>query len=789
MRTLFFRQRARALPSFITLLLGLVFLGGISPLAAEIAQPIIVTTVADSGPGSLRQAILDANLNPGADTIVFDIPGSGVQTINLLSELPSLTDDAGVSIDGFTQPGASPNTLPKADHAVRLIEIKGDFLTVLTATSNHNTLRGLAITGNAVTGIRLSGASSSRIVGNLISAAFGQGVEISSGSTDNLVGGTVAEDRNVISGNGSFGVYITDAGTSRNVVQGNLIGTMPNGSAPLANIHGVVIGGGAGGNTLGGTAPGAGNVISGNTGTGIAIEGAGTVDNVVQGNLIGINAAGDAALPNNIGIQMGFDATGNTVGGSQPGARNVVSGNLNPGVILILTSGNEVAGNLIGTDVTGNLPLGNGAFGVFFLSNANNNTVVGNVIAFTREFEGVDGGGVLIASSSGNSILFNSIHDNAALGISLQNGNNQQQAPLLTHALVSGVNGKIVITGTQNSDPSSGGNHLQFFLADNDPSGHGEGKTLLLDTPGLAGGSVTFKTPPSAPLSPVSAGNTLTATATTNVGTSEFSQNLAFTVNQRPIANAGVNQTVTKGSRVTLDGTGSRDPDALPNGASIANGSFTWRQIAGPTVTLSNPTSAAPAFTANAVGTLVFSLVVSDGLDVSANPATVTVGVMPQRVTALGPARIWVGLRNSDDVGTRFDLKAEVLKNGLVVGSGEVDNVPGGSSGFNNALLNTIRLTFFADFSAGDTLSIRFSVRAGATGHRSGTARLWFGDSAASSRFDVKIDGVLTSFYLLDGSVLGSGFGPGPKKTIDVFVDRLVGGNPFKPFGTWSKTF
>ena len=784
MRTLFFRQRARALPSFITLLLGLVFLGGISPLAAEIAQPFIVTTVADSGPGSLRQAILDANANPGADTIVFDIPGSGVQTITLLSELPSLTDGAGVAIDGFTQPSASPNTLSKADDAVRLIEIRGVTLsTVLTLASNHNTLRGLAITGNALTGISLLGASSSRIVGNLISATFGQGVDIRSGSTDNLVGGTVAEDRNVISGNGGMGVFIRNAGTSRNLVQGNLIGTMPNGSEPLANIHGVVMGGGAGGNTIGGTAPGAGNVISGNTGVGIGLQDAGTSGNLIQGNLIGVNAAGTAALPNQIGIQMGFDATGNAVGGSQPGARNVVSGNTFQGIILVLTSGNEVAGNLIGTDVTGNLPLGNSFFGVDFFASANNNTIVGNVIAFTRELEGGDGGGILVANSSGNSILFNSIHDNAALGITLQGGNNQQQAPLLTRALLSAVNGKIAIAGTQNSNLAAGPNHLQFFLADNDPSGHGEGKTLLLDTPGLAAGSVTFKTPPAAPLSPVSAGNTLTATATTTDGTSEFAQNLAFTVNQLPIASAGVNQAVTIGSLVTLDGTGSRDPDALPNGASIADGSFTWTQTAGPAVTLESATSAAPSFTPAVFGTYVFSLVVSDGLDSSINPASVTVFIEA--------AQIWVGLKNNDDVGTRFDLKAEVFKNGLVIGSGQVDNVPGGSSGFNNAVLDVVPLALPSSvhMTSGDTLSIRLSVRAGATGHRSGTARLWFGDSATSSRFGVKIDGVHTNFYLLDGFVLESGFGPGPKKTIDVFVDRLVGGNPFKPFGTWSKTF
>jgi hypothetical protein len=94
-------------------------------------------------------------------------------------------------------------------------------------------------------------------------------------------------------------------------------------------------------------------------------------------------------------------------------------------------------------------------------------------------------------------------------------------------------------------------------------------------------------------------------------------------------------------------------------------------------------------------------------------------------------------------------------------------------------------------FSAGDMLSFKLSVRIaeGVSGHRSDTARLWFNDSAANSRFTATIGGVTSDYYLLDGFVLGTAAGPGPKKTIDVFVDRAVGGNPFKPFGTWDKTF
>ena len=157
-------------------------------------------------------------------------------------------------------------------------------------------------------------------------------------------------------------------------------------------------------------------------------------------------------------------------------------------------------------------------------------------------------------------------------------------------------------------------------------------------------------------------------------------------------------------------------------------------------------------------------------------------------------ARIWLGLKNSDDVGTHFDVKAEVRKNGALIGTGEIDNVSGGSSGFNNAALRAIAVALSAPVlvTGGDTLSLTLSVRIGATGHRSGTARLWYNDTAANSRLDVTYSGVATSHYLRDGFLLEPTAAPvtsTSKKTIDVFVDRLVGGNAFKSFGTWTKTF
>ena len=93
--------------------------------SAAAAATFTVTTIADSGAGSLRQAILDANANFGDDDIAFSIPGSGVHTIVLASALPAITHP--VTIDGYTQPGSSPNSNPPGqdNNAVLMIEIDG----------------------------------------------------------------------------------------------------------------------------------------------------------------------------------------------------------------------------------------------------------------------------------------------------------------------------------------------------------------------------------------------------------------------------------------------------------------------------------------------------------------------------------------------------------------------------------------------------------------------------------------------------------------------------------------
>ena len=159
-------------------------------------------------------------------------------------------------------------------------------------------------------------------------------------------------------------------------------------------------------------------------------------------------------------------------------------------------------------------------------------------------------------------------------------------------------------------------------------------------------------------------------------------------------------------------------------------------------------------------------------------------------LSSLGPANVWVGLKNSDDVGIRFDLRAEVYRNGTqLVGSGEATSVAGGSSGFNNARQDAVVLTPVdgATFGSGETLSIKLLVRNACTGSgkNSGTARLWFNDSAANSGFDATI-GSPHTYFLGDGFALATTPGPGPKKTIDVAAGAKC--SAFKSFGTWSIT-
>ncbi len=160
------------------------------------------------------------------------------------------------------------------------------------------------------------------------------------------------------------------------------------------------------------------------------------------------------------------------------------------------------------------------------------------------------------------------------------------------------------------------------------------------------------------------------------------------------------------------------------------------------------------------------------------------------QLTILSPAQVWIGLKNSDDVGIKFDLMAEVYKGTNIIGSGQLNSVAGGSSGFNNAHVYSVPLTLASSVSVqpGDQLSIKVYVRnaCSGSGKNSGFARLWYNDSQANSQFGVTINSTAKTYYLLDNFALGTNPGSGPKKTLDVAAGAKC--SAFKLFGTWSRT-
>jgi hypothetical protein len=295
------------------------------------------------------------------------------------------------------------------------------------------------ISANGCLGVGLGdpGTTGNIVSGNYIgvdaagTASLGNGCEgviISDGPQNNIVGGDTPGERNVISGNNSHGVLVTGSETTSNTVSGNYVGTDVNGTAALANgEHGVVIDDSAQANTIGGPSPGEGNLISGNTNDGVRISGFGAEGNVVIGNHIGLDSSGSAALGNGEhGVEIVNGAARNTVGGMTEGERNVVSGNARHGIVIGDPGGDEnvVSGNYIGTDSTGTAAIGNGFGGVAIWFGAQDNLIggtsieEGNLIAHNTKV------GILVEGSgtTGNTISHNAITSNGGMGIENRDG-------------------------------------------------------------------------------------------------------------------------------------------------------------------------------------------------------------------------------------------------------------------------------------------------------------------------------------------------------------------------------
>jgi hypothetical protein len=421
-----------------------------------------VTNTSDSGAGSLRQAILSANSTVNVpDIITFAIPGTGPFTITPATQLPTVTDP--IVIDGYTQSGSSSNSLSAGDNAVLQIVVNG----LLIINTSNSVVRGLAIQ------------------------------TLNLGVTGGL-------------------------GGRSNVVEGNFIGLDATGTNSLGGKALLIY---LPGNRIGGTAPGSRNVISGHVAaSGIEMLDSGS-GNTVQGNFVGTDSSGTLAIGNtDRAIVSGMAVSSNTIGGAVAGAGNVISGGLDRGITLD-GSNNIVQGNFIGTDVTGTQPLGNARTGVEIGGPGNlvggTNAGAGNIIAFN----GVNGGGAFTTNgvdakvgATSYSILGNSIFNNYGLGIDVNaDGVPTPGFPVLT--VVSNTLTGTVIKGTFTPNVFL---RLELFLnVAPDPSGFGEGQTLLTSTNILVDPTGNFTVNWSTPITP---GIYVTATVTTNNTTSEFSQ-------------------------------------------------------------------------------------------------------------------------------------------------------------------------------------------------------------------------------------------------------------------------
>jgi hypothetical protein len=300
----------------------------------------------------------------------------------------------------------------------------GEGIAVLTSGNliggNDPTNRNL-ISGNSRAGIYMF---NSAVKGNVVAGNFigtdvtgtkrlgnlENGVSISGGSS-NVIGGTVAGSRNVISGNSQGGVYLINSARG-NVVNGNYIGTDVTGMLAVSNIEAGVTIVGSADNTVGGSGPGEGNVISGNGKHGVLITVSGSTRNLVQGNFIGTTAAGLARLGNAYsGVEI-LDVSNNWVGGTNSGQRNIISGNGSYGVKIGDNNAtfNVVQGNFIGLDVTGTNALGNTPHGVFIVgvgSGVVSNIIGGDVPGAGNVISGNTQNGVYITNAVGNSVKGN----------------------------------------------------------------------------------------------------------------------------------------------------------------------------------------------------------------------------------------------------------------------------------------------------------------------------------------------------------------------------------------------
>ncbi|MFZ4289021.1 cadherin domain-containing protein [Variovorax sp. HJSM1_2] len=515
----------------------------------------VVTTTADSGAGSLRAAITAANAASGPTLITFNISGNVVHTITLSTLLPTITKQ--VVIDGTTDTGSVTANGGRPAIVINVGGIAGDGLRLDTG-SGGSTIRGLVIqnyaSNNSASAIRImAGSSGNTIVGNYLGAigADGEQAAVASGddviwiqSSNNIVGGSTAADRNVLGLDGTaagFYAILIESGNG-NQILGNYAGVNASGTTGFTGLQsGIWVNSGSSANTRIEN-----NLISGAGDAGIAVNtgGGGTL---VLNNRIGINAAGTGLISTTtpVGIIVYATGAGMVISGNWIGSTTTAG-------ISLQTDGITVQGNRIGTDLAGTANWGGKQSGIRVAGSNNliGGTLAGqgNIIAFSNQ-QGTTADAISVSSGTGNAILGNSIYSTntnaGSLGIDLgasgvtandagdadTGANNLQNFPVLTVARTDGA-GNFTITGTINSTANTYIRIEVFSNTSNTVSGYGEGRTLLgfINVLTDASGNASFSTTLSAT---VAVGAYISATATksdssyaTFSDTSEFAKTI-----------------------------------------------------------------------------------------------------------------------------------------------------------------------------------------------------------------------------------------------------------------------
>jgi len=570
----------------------------------ELLSTFVVTNTSDGpspSPFSLRWAILQVNAATGPGAIQFNIPGGGVQSIQLTSPLPPIVNP--VVIDGTTEPEHQNSPLIQLDGSQLASGSDG-----LVISGGDSTVEGLAIVSFPGSAIVVNSLGGNVVAANYLGVtvagnqaeANGVGITVIDSSA-NTIGGTTAAAGNVIAGNDGNGIEIDQGSGSAtsNEILANLIGTAANGTVALGNGQAGIVLNGASGTLIGLPATGLGNVIAGNVGPGIEVL-AGASGTVLQNNSIGVARDRQTPLGNHGDGILLDNAPNAQVGGTGISQGNLIGCNQGNGIETEdNTAGLWVAGNMIGTDATGTLHLGNRSNGVELGSSSNTigGTAAGAGNTIDYNGSGQAGSGVLLVGSvDADEILSDSIYGNAGIGINLGNGptsnhapgtpgpNNYQNYPTLSLAQSDGSS--TTIQGSLYSIPNSGF-VIQFFSSPTeDRTGFGQGQVMIGSDQVQTdqNGNATFTVPLPAGLSP---GAYISATATGPGGnTSEFASDvqlqgefslvLSASATPNPVASGGrLTYTLTVANSGNLAANGVILTDLLPGGVLVLSASPT----------------------------------------------------------------------------------------------------------------------------------------------------------------------------------------------------------------------